>query len=70
MVLFPLSQKSIESQAQMSILTPELKKIKEPEAKLGDFLIYSLNNGSWRFETCILNQIIYIGKGSWNIPGL
>ena len=28
-VLFPLSQKSIESQAQMAILAPELKKIKE-----------------------------------------
>ncbi|HEV7702337.1 MAG TPA: YidC/Oxa1 family membrane protein insertase [Candidatus Paceibacterota bacterium] len=28
-ILFPLSQKSIESQAQMSILTPELNKIKE-----------------------------------------
>jgi YidC/Oxa1 family membrane protein insertase len=27
-VLFPLSQKSIESQAQMSVLTPELNKIK------------------------------------------
>lgn len=31
-VLFPLSQKSIESQAQMSILTPELNKIKESGA--------------------------------------
>lgn len=28
-VLFPLSQKSIESQARMAILTPELNKIKE-----------------------------------------
>src|SRR3989338_7240165 len=28
-VLFPLSQKSIESQAQMNLLTPELNKIKE-----------------------------------------
>lgn len=28
LVLFPLSQKSIESQAEMSILTPELNKIK------------------------------------------
>ncbi|MFA6533166.1 MAG: YidC/Oxa1 family membrane protein insertase, partial [Patescibacteria group bacterium] len=27
-ILFPLSQKSIESQAQMNILTPELNKIK------------------------------------------
>jgi len=31
-VLFPLSQKSIESQAQMNILTPELNKIKESGA--------------------------------------
>src|SRR3989339_335039 len=31
-VLFPLSQKSIESQAQMSILTPELNKIKSSGA--------------------------------------
>jgi len=28
-ILFPLSQKSIESQAEMNILSPELKKIKE-----------------------------------------
>src|SRR3989339_29083 len=28
LILFPLSQKSIESQAEMSILTPELNKIK------------------------------------------
>ncbi len=28
-ILFPLSQKAIESQAQMNILTPELNKIKE-----------------------------------------
>jgi len=28
-ILFPLSQKSIESQAQMNILAPELQKIKE-----------------------------------------
>ena len=27
-ILFPLSQKSIESQAEMNILTPELNKIK------------------------------------------
>jgi YidC/Oxa1 family membrane protein insertase len=31
-VLFPLSQRSIESQAQMNILTPELNKIKESGA--------------------------------------
>src|ERR1035437_9225497 len=31
-ILFPLSQKSIESQAQMNILTPELNKIKESGA--------------------------------------
>jgi YidC/Oxa1 family membrane protein insertase len=31
-VLYPLSQKSIESQAQMNILTPELNKIKESGA--------------------------------------
>jgi len=31
-VLFPLSQKSIESQAKMSILTPELNKIKSSGA--------------------------------------
>ena len=31
-VLFPLSQKSIESQAQMNILAPELNKIKESGA--------------------------------------
>ncbi|MDE2399494.1 MAG: membrane protein insertase YidC [Patescibacteria group bacterium] len=31
-ILFPLSQKSIESQAQMSILAPELNKIKESGA--------------------------------------
>ena len=28
LILFPLSQKSIESQAEMNILTPELNKIK------------------------------------------
>src|SRR3989344_7860541 len=31
-MLFPLSQKSIKSQAEMSILSPELKKIKESGA--------------------------------------
>jgi YidC/Oxa1 family membrane protein insertase len=31
-ILFPLSQKSIESQAQMNILAPELNKIKESGA--------------------------------------
>ena len=31
-LLFPLSQKSIESQAEMNILAPELKKIKESGA--------------------------------------
>ena len=31
-ILFPLSQKSIESQAEMNILSPELKKIKESGA--------------------------------------
>jgi YidC/Oxa1 family membrane protein insertase len=31
-VLFPLSQKSIESQAKMNLLSPELKKIKESKA--------------------------------------
>lgn len=32
MALFPLSQKSIESQAKMNLLSPELKKIKESKA--------------------------------------
>lgn len=32
LALFPLSQKSIESQAEMNILTPELNKIKESGA--------------------------------------
>jgi YidC/Oxa1 family membrane protein insertase len=31
-LLFPLSQKSIESQAKMNLLNPELKKIKESKA--------------------------------------
>ena len=31
-ILFPLSQKSIESQAKMNLLNPELKKIKESKA--------------------------------------
>jgi YidC/Oxa1 family membrane protein insertase len=32
LILFPLSQKSIESQAEMNILTPEINKIKESGA--------------------------------------
>lgn len=35
-ILFPLSQKSIESQAEMNILAPELQRIKESGASKGE----------------------------------
>ena len=57
-VLFPLSQKSIESQAQMSILTPELNKIKasgaskEEQARL-TFELYKEHKTN-PFSGCLL----------------
>src|ERR1035437_7137096 len=57
-VLFPLSQKSIESQAEMNILTPELNKIKasgaskEEQAKL-TFDLYKKHNTN-PFSACLL----------------
>ena len=57
-VLFPLSQKSIESQAEMSILTPELNKIKasgaskEEQAKQ-TFELYKKHNVN-PFSGCLL----------------
>jgi YidC/Oxa1 family membrane protein insertase len=57
-VLFPLSQKSIESQAEMNILTPELNKIKESgvskeeQARL-TFDLYKKHNTN-PFSGCLL----------------
>lgn len=57
-ILFPLSQKSIESQAEMNILTPELNKIKtsgaskEEQAKL-TFDLYKKHNTN-PFSGCLL----------------
>ena len=57
-ILFPLSQKSIESQAEMSILTPELNKIKasgaskEEQAKL-TFDLYKKHKVN-PFSGCLL----------------
>jgi YidC/Oxa1 family membrane protein insertase len=57
-VLFPLSQKSIESQAQMAILTPELNKIKasgaskEEQARL-TFELYKEHKTN-PFSGCLL----------------
>jgi YidC/Oxa1 family membrane protein insertase len=57
-VLFPLSQKSIESQAQMSLLAPELNKIKasgaskEEQARL-TFDLYKKNKTN-PFSGCLL----------------
>jgi YidC/Oxa1 family membrane protein insertase len=58
LVLFPLSQKSIESQAEMNILTPELNKIKtsgaskEEQAKL-TFDLYKKHKVN-PFSGCLL----------------
>ena len=57
-ILFPLSRKSIESQAQMNILTPELNKIKasgaskEEQAKL-TFELYKQHKTN-PFSGCLL----------------
>ncbi|HEV7424404.1 MAG TPA: YidC/Oxa1 family membrane protein insertase, partial [Candidatus Paceibacterota bacterium] len=57
-ILFPLSQKSIESQAEMSILAPELDRIKksgaskEEQAKL-TFELYKKHNTN-PFSGCFL----------------
>lgn len=57
-VLYPLSQKSIESQAQMSILSPELNKIKtsgaskEEQARL-TFELYKIHKTN-PFSGCLL----------------
>ncbi|MDD5720954.1 MAG: YidC/Oxa1 family membrane protein insertase [Candidatus Pacebacteria bacterium] len=57
-ILFPLSQKSIESQAEMSILTPEINKIKasgaskEEQAKQ-TFELYKKHNTN-PFSGCLL----------------
>lgn len=58
LILFPLSQKSIESQAEMNILAPELNKIKasgaskEEQAKL-TFELYKKHNTN-PFSGCLL----------------
>ncbi len=58
LVLFPLSQKSIESQAEMNILAPELNKIKaggaskEEQARL-TFELYKKHNTN-PFSGCLL----------------
>ncbi len=57
-ILFPLSQKSIESQAEMNILTPEINKIKasgaskEEQARL-TFDLYKKHNTN-PFSGCLL----------------
>lgn len=57
-VLFPLSQKSIESQAEMNVLTPELNKIKasgaskEEQARL-TFELYKIHKVN-PFSGCLL----------------
>ena len=57
-ILFPLSQKSIESQAEMNILAPELKKIKESGASKEEqakqtFDLYKKHNTN-PFSGCLL----------------
>jgi YidC/Oxa1 family membrane protein insertase len=57
-ILFPLSQKSIESQAEMNILAPELKKIKESGANKEEqakqtFELYKKHNAN-PFSGCLL----------------
>src|ERR1035437_1465321 len=58
LILFPLSQKSIESQAEMNILAPELNKIKgsgaskEEQARL-TFELYKKHNTN-PFSGCLL----------------
>lgn len=58
LILFPLSQKSIESQAEMNILAPELNKIKESgvskeeQARL-TFELYKKHNTN-PFSGCLL----------------
>ncbi len=58
LILFPLSQKSIESQAEMNILAPELEKIKksgaskEEQARL-TFELYKKHNTN-PFSGCLL----------------
>lgn len=57
-ILFPLSQKSIESQSEMSILAPELKKIKENGASKEEqakqtFALYKKHNTN-PFSGCLL----------------
>jgi YidC/Oxa1 family membrane protein insertase len=58
LVLFPLSQKSIESQAEMNILAPELNKIKESGASKEEqarltFELYKKHNTN-PFSGCLL----------------
>ena len=58
LILFPLSQKSIESQAEMNILAPELKKIKESgkskeEQAKQTFELYRKHNTN-PFSGCLL----------------
>jgi len=57
-ILFPLSQKSIESQVEMGILAPELKKIKESGASKEEqakqtFELYKKHNTN-PFSGCLL----------------
>ena len=57
-ILFPLSQKSIESQAQMNILAPELNKIKESGASKEEqarltFELYKIHKTN-PFSGCLL----------------
>ena len=57
-LLFPLSQKSIESQAEMNILAPEIKKIKESGASKEEqakqtFELYKKHNTN-PFSGCLL----------------
>jgi len=57
-ILFPLSQKSIESQAEMNILTPEINKIKESGASKEEqakqtFELYKKHNTN-PFSGCLL----------------
>ena len=58
LILFPLSQKSIESQAEMNILAPELNKIKESGASKEEqarltFELYKKHNTN-PFSGCLL----------------
>ena len=60
-ILFPLSQKSIESQAEMNILAPEINKIKasgaskEEQARL-TFELYKKHNTN-PFSGCLLIKL-------------